>query len=81
LLNKAYPQLQIKAEEPFIKVIIGEENPYKEMQDCSMIFSAQKALNFLTSFGVIGPKRMPYTKAIFALQFIAKNLNLETRGV
>ena len=61
-----------------IKVHIGKENAYTEIQECSLIVS-----NFKTkgrnegSIGFIGPRRMPYPKTISLIDYIAQILNEE----
>ncbi|MFH1784418.1 MAG: heat-inducible transcriptional repressor HrcA [bacterium] len=58
------------------KVLIGNENPYKEMQDCSLITSTYEAGNQAVGvLGIIGPKRMEYSKMISLVDFISKLLN------
>ncbi len=53
------------ADESGVHVLIGRENPFEEMQECSLVTSAyvyeNRALGVL---GVLGPKRMPYSRVI-----------------
>ncbi|MBI4611365.1 MAG: heat-inducible transcription repressor HrcA [Candidatus Rokubacteria bacterium] len=48
-----------------VRVIIGSENPFEEMHECSLVTSAYVYENqALGTVGVLGPKRMPYTRLI-----------------
>ncbi len=55
-----------------IKVFIGSENPYFEMQECSMVVSSYKAANVVGTLGVIGPTRMQYRQVIQVVDYTAK---------
>ncbi len=53
------------AAESGVQVIIGTENPVEEMQECSLVASAYVYENqVLGTLGVLGPKRMPYSRVI-----------------
>ncbi|MBI4561900.1 MAG: heat-inducible transcription repressor HrcA [Candidatus Rokubacteria bacterium] len=53
------------ADESGVHVIIGSENPFEEMQECSLVTSAFVYENqVLGMLGVVGPKRMPYARVI-----------------
>lgn len=46
-------------------VVIGKENPFEEIQECSLVTSAYVYANqVLGILGVVGPKRMPYSRVI-----------------
>lgn len=55
--------LSTLAEEQGVRVTIGSENPVEEMQACSLVTAPylyrQQVLGIL---GVVGPKRMPYSR-------------------
>ncbi|MDA8326808.1 MAG: heat-inducible transcriptional repressor HrcA [Nitrospiraceae bacterium] len=54
-------------------VVIGSENPVKEMRDLSMVVSVFKQGGKTAgTVGVIGPTRMDYTKAIVMVQTTAR---------
>jgi heat-inducible transcriptional repressor len=56
-----------------IKVFIGSENPYFEMQGCSLVVSSYKAgENIIGTLGVIGPTRMKYKQVIQVVDYTAK---------
>jgi heat-inducible transcriptional repressor len=59
-----------------VKVLIGKENPCKQMQECSLITSTYKAgTNAVGVLGIIGPKRMEYPKMIALVNFVSKLVN------
>lgn len=58
-----------------IKVFIGSENPFFEMQECSMVVSSYKAgANVVGTLGVIGPTRMQYKQVIQVVDYTSKLL-------
>ncbi|MFH0924530.1 MAG: heat-inducible transcriptional repressor HrcA [bacterium] len=62
-------------QEEGLHVIIGQENELEEMQDCSMIISTYKNdSNSLGTVGIIGPKRMAYSKLLTIVDCTAKVL-------
>lgn len=59
-----------------IKVFIGSENPYFEMQGCSLVVSSYKAgPNIVGTLGVIGPTRMQYKQVIHVVDYTSKLLS------
>jgi len=59
-----------------IKVCIGSENPFFEMQGCSMVVSSYKAgTNVVGTLGVIGPTRMQYKQVIQVVDYTSKMLS------
>jgi heat-inducible transcriptional repressor len=59
-----------------IKVIIGEETPCKELQECSIVTSTYRAGDkTLGALGIIGPKRMEYSKMIALVNYFSKLIN------
>jgi heat-inducible transcriptional repressor len=59
-----------------IKVFIGSENPFFEMQGCSMVVSNYRAgANVVGTLGVIGPTRMQYKQVIHVVDYTAKLLS------
>jgi heat-inducible transcriptional repressor len=59
-----------------IKVFIGSENPYFEMQGCSMVVGSYSAgSNVVGTLGVIGPTRMQYKQVIHVVDYTAKILS------
>jgi heat-inducible transcriptional repressor len=54
-----------------IKVLIGDENPIEEIKSCSIVSSTYSAGNVVFgTIGVIGPKRMEYSKVVSTLEYI-----------
>ena len=59
-----------------VKVLIGSEVEYPDIQDCSLILSHYGYGNqVLGSLGIIGPKRMSYGKIIPLVDCVAKKLS------
>ena len=59
-----------------INVYIGDENEQEELKDLSIItFKHMVAGKDLGMIGIIGPKRMDYSKVISILKYINKKLN------
>jgi len=53
------------ADEDRVQVIIGSENPFEEMQECSLVTSPYVyEAQVIGMLGVVGPKRMPYSRVI-----------------
>lgn len=58
-----------------INVYIGDENEKKELKDFSIITFKHKVGNKdLGTIGIIGPKRMDYSKVISVMKYINKKL-------
>jgi heat-inducible transcriptional repressor len=53
------------------KVLIGSENHYAELSDCSLIF---RNYGFSGILGVLGPVRMDYSKSVSVTTYIANRL-------
>ena len=59
-----------------INVYIGEENEKKELKDLSIVtFKHTVGGKDLGTIGIIGPKRMDYSKVISIMKYISKKLN------
>lgn len=60
-----------------VKVLIGSEVNFPNVQDCSLVLSHYGYSNqVLGSLGIIGPKRIPYEKIIPLVDRMAKRLSL-----
>lgn len=61
-----------------INIYIGEENEKEELKDFSIITFKHKVGNKeVGTIGIIGPKRMDYSKVISVMKYISKKLNEE----
>lgn len=59
-----------------INVYIGDENNNDELKDFSIVtFKHTIGNKDLGTIGIIGPKRMDYSKVISVMKYISKNLN------
>lgn len=64
------------SQEGKVKVIIGEENCYPEMNDWSVVGSIYRVSDCPVGLlGVIGPKRMEYSRIIAVVECISKLVN------
>ncbi len=63
-----------------INVYIGEESEKEELKDFSIITFRHRVGNKdLGTIGIIGPKRMNYSKVISVMKYISKKLNDENK--
>jgi heat-inducible transcriptional repressor len=59
-----------------ITVIIGQENQFAEVRECSFVSASYSVGGRVCgSIGVVGPTRMDYRRAVAAVQFMASNLS------
>ena len=59
-----------------IKVYIGDENEQEQLKDFSVVTFRHKVHGKdLGTIGIIGPKRMDYSKVISVMKYISKKLN------
>ena len=59
-----------------INVYIGDENENKELKDFSIItFNHKVQGKSVGTIGIIGPKRMDYSKVISVLKYINRRMN------
>lgn len=66
----------ISRDDEKLSVLIGKENGIEEVKDCSIVKVSYKVGNkTLGNMGVIGPKRMNYSKVIGIMKCIADTLN------
>ncbi len=54
------------------KIVIGEEHPVKEMQNCSVVTSTYQVGDVNGVLGVIGPTRMAYERVIPLVEYTAR---------
>jgi len=65
-----------KIDEEGVKVLIGESDLYPEMKECSIIAANYRTRdNACGAVGIIGPKRMEYTKIIPLVRFVSIAVN------
>lgn len=59
-----------------IQILIGKENEFEQLQDCSIIKTNYKFDDdSYGSIGIIGPKRMDYSQTVSVLNAIVDNIN------
>ncbi len=63
------------AEDEGVHVTIGEENPYAEMRECTLITSTYLYRNqVLGILGIVGPRRLPYPEVITVVNETARHV-------
>lgn len=55
-------------------VIIGSENATDELKGCSLVTAGYRVGNSSGAVGILGPVRMPYSKLLPAVQFVARTI-------
>lgn len=59
-----------------VQVVIGSENELKEITGCSLVAGAyQFPDGSRGSIAILGPKRMPYPRTIYLVDYISKQIN------
>ncbi|NLP18639.1 MAG: heat-inducible transcription repressor HrcA [Firmicutes bacterium] len=65
-----------------IEIIIGEENKYVEMQECSIVTASYEiGGRKVYTIGVLGPTRMDYARVVSAVEFMQKQLSDTLREI
>jgi heat-inducible transcriptional repressor len=55
-----------------VEVVIGGDNAWQELKDCSMVLARYGVAGYATgAMGVLGPQRMAYGRAISTVRFVA----------
>jgi len=63
------------AQDEGVHVTIGEENPYAEMRECTLITSTYLYRNqVLGILGIVGPRRLPYPEVISVVNETARHV-------
>ncbi len=63
------------AEDAGVRVTIGEENPYAEMRECTLITSTYLYRDqVLGILGIVGPRRLPYPEVIGVVEETARTV-------
>jgi len=58
-----------------VYISIGSENEYSKLQDYSFISKEYKFGETVGTLGIVGPKRMEYSKVVAIVDYIAKMLS------
>lgn len=59
-----------------INIMIGRENEFSEMKECSLVTSTYSIGDKVVGvIGIIGPTRMEYAKTISSLEYLTENFN------
>lgn len=63
-----------------VNVILGDELPIKGLEDYSFVYSVYKQGDSKGVIGVIGPKRMPYSKTMGLIQYVSSEVEKAING-
>ena len=75
LIDENLDKILVKIKDGETKIFIGEENPIREVKNCSMIVSPYKRDDGEQGLlAIIGPKRMKYEKNKSLIDFVKKFL-------
>lgn len=70
------------ADDAGVRVTIGEENPYAEMRECTLITSTYMYRDqVLGILGIVGPRRLPYPEVIKVVEETARTVTEALSGV
>ena len=77
LLATALGQLLLsRPDQPGVQVFIGQENPWDELRDYSLVLAPYGLLDEMSGvLGVLGPTRLPYWRAISSVRYMAAILS------
>ncbi|MBN2097276.1 MAG: heat-inducible transcription repressor HrcA [Candidatus Omnitrophica bacterium] len=83
--SEEQPLLEImkeSLEQDGVSVHIGKENPYQDIHECSLVICNFKNKNSnIGALGVIGPRRMSYSKAISTVRYVARIFSESIAGL
>lgn len=75
LLDEKVGNLMIKLKDGKTHIFIGQENPIKEISNCSMVVAPYESEEGKGILAIIGPKRMQYAKNKSLLEYMKKLLS------
>jgi heat-inducible transcriptional repressor len=68
--------LMSRFDEQGVSVIIGTENEYQQMQECSVVMATYRiGERVLGTMGVIGPTRMEYSKTVSVIHHVGESVS------
>jgi heat-inducible transcriptional repressor len=63
-------------DEEGVTVVIGTENEYHEMRECSVVMTTYSIGDkVLGTMGLIGPTRMEYSKAVSIIRYVGESVS------
>jgi heat-inducible transcriptional repressor len=75
-VNEMEASERVSGKDPSYMVRIGQEITLEGLEDCSFITTTYKVGDTISgNIGIIGPKRMDYSKVISQINFVRKKLN------
>ena len=72
MLDDMLTRTVFEDDSPGVHVIIGGEDTWEELEDCSVILAQYGSQDHtMGAVGIIGPMRMPYNRAISTVRFVS----------
>jgi heat-inducible transcriptional repressor len=71
LLDDLLSRTVLSTEMGGVQVLIGGEGTWEELRDCSMVLARYGIAGLSGTIGVLGPMRMPYSRTISTVRFVA----------
>ncbi|MFA7637229.1 MAG: heat-inducible transcriptional repressor HrcA [Monoglobales bacterium] len=71
---------KIPLEENDVSILIGRENPFEELGDCSMAVLSYNIGGKAGRIALVGPKRMDYSKTVSILEYLKEELDSSFGG-
>jgi heat-inducible transcriptional repressor len=62
-------------------ITIGRENTISEIMTCSLVAAPYRVGNITGAVGIIGPTRMPYSKAVSIVEYTARSITEVLTGI
>ena len=62
------------SDEEELLISIGRENTLREIINCSLVTASYKVGNIHGAVGIIGPTRLPYSKAVSIVEYTARSI-------
>ncbi|MBD3257456.1 heat-inducible transcription repressor HrcA [candidate division GN15 bacterium] len=62
-------------------ITIGRENLIREVINCSLVTASYKVGNIHGAVGIMGPTRMPYSKAVSIVEYTARSITEVLAGI
>ena len=73
MLNDLIARTVLTEEIGGVQVLIGGENTWQELQNCSIILTRYGVPDQLSgALGILGPMRMPYSQTISTIRYVAE---------
>ncbi len=79
--NKVLSEFLAHVHEEDLIITIGRENAIHDIINCSLVTASYKVGKVQGAVGIIGPMRMPYSKAVSIVEYTAKSITEVLSGI